>query len=99
MVSPGLKASAKDGSVNATIAGIEITDTKKSAIQSLVASEVQNGKIMTLSLKVRLQKLVSLVHILHLILIKQLINLLHLLKPLGTSFGKIIKIPNCQLKL
>ncbi len=40
MVSPGMKASARDGSVNATIAGIEITETKKSAIQSQVASEV-----------------------------------------------------------
>ena len=44
MVSPGMKASARDGSVNATIAGIEITETKKSAIQSQVASEVQKWK-------------------------------------------------------
>ena len=44
MVSPGMKASARDGSVNATIAGIEITETKKSAIQSQVASGVQKWK-------------------------------------------------------
>lgn len=44
MVSPGMKASAKDGSVNATIASIEITETKKAAIYSQVASEVEKWK-------------------------------------------------------
>ncbi len=44
MVSPGVKASAKDGFPIATIAGIEITDTKKAAIQSQVASEVEKWK-------------------------------------------------------
>ena len=44
MVSPGLQASAKDGSSNATIAGIEITETKKAAIQAQVASEVEKWK-------------------------------------------------------
>jgi hypothetical protein len=44
MVSPGLQAFAKDGSANATIAGIEITETNKAAIQSQVASEVEKWK-------------------------------------------------------
>ncbi|QUW22506.1 VanW family protein [Sporosarcina sp. Marseille-Q4063] len=44
MVSPGLQASARDGSSNATIAGIEITETKKAAIQAQVASEVEKWK-------------------------------------------------------
>ena len=39
-----MQASARDGSSNATIAGIEITETKKAAIQAQVASEVEKWK-------------------------------------------------------